>query len=733
MVPTFIMPLDVLPINTNGKVDKKFLPVPSYSGSNEIVQPRNDVDAHLVDILKDLLHIDTISIEDCFTDLGGDSLSAINFSSIILKDFSVNISVRDILMNNTIMQLSDMIHGKLDTDLNMKISHIADASSYPLSSGQKRIYYSCKMSGDANLVYNVTGAFLINKLLDREKVVNAFKNIIARHSTFRTSFVMIDNEVRQVINDNVIFDVPVFNSSANDLDKILSSFQKPFDLEKDLLLRVNVHYLDNGKTLLLIDSHHIVIDGLSLNIFIDEFCKLYNGETLDDLSIDYKDFAVWENNFINSNSIKPLEDYWINKFKDSEIPSINLPYDYTASSNSYAGDRVLYKMDKNVFNAYENFAKSLHVSPYVLFMSAFLVLLYKYTSQEELIVGTPTVGRSSSSLNNIIGMFVNNIVVDAKMRSNQSFIDFVNYIKSQVLSDLSYQAYPYDVLVKKLANLNNNNYKNSLFDVAFTYQSMSKNDYCIDGANLDILDIYSDTAKFNLLLEIKPDSGMFSFEYNSGLFKKETVQSILDHYLFILDKLIHNPNVLISDIDVITKKEYELLEKFNSTDGEINNDTFVSIFEEQVKKHPDDIALICEDVSLTYDSLNRNANSLAHLLIKSGIGANDIVCIMTNRSLETIVCMLGILKAGAAFFNVDPTYPIERTKYYIEDSKTKYVLTQRDLKDKVSEIENCIEIDLDNDAIYGSNFDNPNIEIGMEDLSYIIYTSGSTGTPKGLC
>ena len=733
MIPQYFIDLPSLPYNHNGKINRDALPLPAICDEEkEIIAPRNDVDVALVDTLKTILHVNTISIDDSFLELGGDSLSAINFCTILVNKFGINLTVKDILTRPIIRELSDFIATLPSTNEDNKIIPVSmNIDYYPLSSAQKRIYYANKQLGKDSLTYNITGGLLINKVLDKDQLISAAKKLINRHSIFKMSYIFKDNDIVQYVNNDVNIDIPLFYDNFSNLDNILNSYQKPFDLEKDFLLRLYIYYLDNDKTLLLIDTHHIAVDGVSLNIFINELCRLYNDENLEDLRIDYKDFAVWENDFLNSDKIKELENYWISKFKDSTLPSINLPYDYVKSNTSNGtGNRVNYKMDKALFEGYEKFAKNLNVSNYTLFLSVLLVLLYKYTNQEELIVGSTTVGRENSDVYNLIGTFVNNIVIDAKMRNNQAFKDFVKYIHSQVVDDLAHQAYPYDLLVKKLSNLNGS-YKNSLFDVSFTYQNANKESYTIDNTNIQVLDIYSNTAKFNLLLEIRPKDFVFSFEYNANLFKEETIKNLLEHYLFVLSQVYKDDCVLIDDIDIITEKEYALLEKFNSTSDTINEDTFVSIFETEVKNNPDNIALICDDKTLTYNELNKKANSLAHYLIKNGIGANDIVCIMTNRSFETIVCMLGILKAGAAFFNVDPTYPIERTQYYLNDSKTKYVLTQKSLRDKVESIENCIEIDLDN-SIYNNNFDNPNVKIGMQDLSYIIYTSGSTGTPKGV-
>lgn len=732
MIPSSIVTMDALPINTNGKVNLKKLPVSNERVTKDITQIRNEMDEKIVNILKEILKEEIVDISESFVNLGLDSLSAISFSAA-LKNCGINVSVKEILNSSNIVELSDYITNDLQV-IKDNTNHILPAETkeyYPVSSAQKRIYYASKLISADNLVYNVSGALLADEILDKDKIIEAFETIVNRHSTFRTSFVLVDAELKQKVNDEFSLDVPIFYNTEDNIEKILSKVQRPFDLDKDLFLRVEIHYLDDKKTLITIDSHHIVIDGLSLNIFIKEFCDLYNGISLTPVSIDYKDFAVWEDEFIKSENIKPMENYWLDKFKNSEIPTINLPYDYVRNYKSYIGSRVQYNMSKELFEKYENYAKELGVSSYSFFLSAFLVLLFKYTDQEELIVGSPSVGREANELKNIIGTFVNNIVLDAKMKPAQTFADFTKYIQKQSLDSLNNELYPYDLLVKKLSNTRSSQ-DNSIFDVAFVYQNIKNSNYSLNGKNINLMEVYSNTSKFNLTLEIKPELGLFNIEYSTSLFKKKTIDELLNHYLFLLDKIIYSTDLSIDELNIIMPEEEDMLKHFNATDGEINDDTVISIFEEQVRKTPNNVALICNNEELTYYELNKLSNSLAHYLISKGIKQNDVVCIMTNRSFETIICMLAILKAGAAFFNVDPTYPIERTKYYLENSKTKYVLTQAILKDQVKEIENCIEIDLNIDEIYAHNFYNPNIKINKEDLSYIIYTSGSTGIPKGV-
>ncbi len=727
MIPQYFVKLEEFPYTPNGKIDRKKLPMPNFEvRTKEITFPRNETDKSLINILKKMLNIDNLSIDDSFFELGGDSLTAINLCTKIYSEFNVQVFVKDILENPVIKDLSYLIANSENINNSITLTKADEQTYYPLSSAQKRTYYSSKKVSENNLVYNVSGALLVDKLLDISKVKNAFSKILELHSSFRTRFVLSGEELVQEIVGIKDIHIDVFNGHEKDLNKIINEFPKPFDLSKAPLLRVSVCVLDNKKTLILLDSHHIIVDGVSLNILMKDFCKLYNDEEVQESDFSYIDYAVWESNYINSEEINKSDKYWSSVCSNIDIPVLNLPYDYPATnSKSYNGDKIAYTMPKETFEKLQHLAKSLNVSEYTLFLTALYIVLYKYTSQTDLIIASPFAGRSFEEISNVIGMFVNNMILRKNIEINSSISELLKSVQDTVTASLSNQPYPYELVAKKL---NNNP---SLLDIVLTYQNTKKDEYKIDDATLQLIAADTKTSKFNIWMEIVPDICAFNLEYNSDLFKKETIESFLNHYMFILNQMLESTDTTIEDLEILTKDELKMLDKFNNTDGPINDDTVVSIFEEQVKNHPNDIAIICEDKTLTYKELNKKANSLAHHLIEKGIKSNDIVCIMTNRSFETIVCMMGILKAGAAFFNVDPTYPIERTKYYLEDSKTRYVLTQKELKDRVESIENCIEIDLNIDEIYSKNFNNPNVKIDKNDLSYLIYTSGSTGKPKG--
>ncbi len=729
MIPSHIMILDTLPLTPNGKIDRKNLPYIDVK-PKIYVKPSTLTEIKLHNMVCELLNVENFSVYDNFFDLGMDSLLAIRFSLKIFNEFNINLTITEIFKNNTLALLANYLDNYHEIDLSFANIQKADKKhGYDLSSAQRRIYYASKMAG-SSLVYNVSGGVFIDTILDIKKVQIVIDKIIEENSAFRTCFTNQDGEIKQFVLDKVDLKVNLFNDgniSDDELQKLIDNFPKHFDLDFAPLLRVELHLVNNG-SLLLIDSHHIIIDGSSMNIMLNDFCKLYSDGIIEDKQLDYIDYSEWENSFTSSKNIIPIKDYWAKRFENYEIPVTNLPYDFPRTDKkSFNGEKLYFDLGKDLFDLVSGIAKKYDVSNYMVFLTVLYVLLYKYTCQENIIIGSPMDARNSSKLNNLIGMFVNNLILNTTIDGSSSFAELLLEVKQLVLNSLSNGPYPSDMLLKDLKIATNS----SLFDVVFAYQNANTDTFYINDKKLDIRFANTNTAKFPLTIEVVPSSYSINFEYNSDLFKKTTIKSLFEHYIYLLKNLNTLLDVSIDDVNIITPKEEKLLAMFNDTAGEINDDTIMSIFERIVLNHSNDIAVICDGKSLTYDELNKKSNSLAHHLIHIGVKPNDIVSIMTNRSLETIVSMLGILKAGGAFLNVDPTYPVDRTKYYLEDCKAKYILVQRELRDKVDFIENCIEIDLDSE-FYNDNFENPCVTLEPTDLSYVIYTSGSTGKPKGV-
>ena len=735
MVPQYFVKIEKMPYTPNGKIDRKSLPEPEETEKErKIINARNEIDKELIKIIKKMLKVENVSLSDYLLELGGDSLTAITLSTKILSKFNVQINIKDILSNYSIKDISDYIaKNQSKESKKIKIEKAPKQEVYPLSSAQKRIYYNTKMIGEKNTVYNMPGGILVDEILEKEKVENAFSKIIQRHSILKTSFVIHEETVMQKIQENIDFEIPVYQDTEEKIQEIIKSFPKPFILEKAPLIRVELHYIDNKKTLLLLDTHHIIMDGTGLKNLIIEFSRLYNGEKLKTIPIQYKDYAVWENKYNESEEIKKQENYWVNKLKDSCNLQLDLPYDYKfKTERSYKGEKVSYLIEEEKFRKIEKYAKKIHVSPYMLFISTFFILLYKYTGQEEILLGSPVVNRNINETKRMIGMFVNNIVIKARINPEESFLEFLSEMKEQILEDLSNQNYPFDMLVKNLGIVGQNS-RNPLFDCLFTYQNNEENTIKLDEHECKIVEIENNISKFNLSLEIKPKAHTINIEYCSDIFKKETIEKLYNHYINTLKVISKNKEIKIKEISVISEKEKnQILDEFNDIKLEYSKEKTISqLFEEQAKKTPDNIAIVFGDEKLTYRELNEKSNQLAYYLRKKGIKPNDIIGIMLPRSLELLCAIIGVLKSGACYIPIDPTYPEKRIKYMLENSEAKQLLTINELFEQI-EFENKINVELENEEIYYGNVKNLKNVNNPEDTSYIIYTSGSTGLPKGV-
>ena len=736
-IPAYLISLENLPINANGKVDIKRLPEPKVlNAKSEIVLPRNDIDFRLISLLKDLLNIDEISIDDNFFELGGDSLSSINLCAQIQNEFGCALFVKDILDNPRIQDISDVISTNLNTASKAVIPKADKKDYYPLSSAQKRIYLSSTMSGEHSILYNIPGGIILNRMPDISKLEICLNTLIKRHESLRTYFEVVDNNIVQKVQDSVNFKLDVCKDSYdfNDLRTVFYDFVKPFDLAKAPLFRTELVKLNDNRVALFIDMHHIISDGTSMHIFIDELCKLYNNKSLDKLNISYKDFAVWENSRISSGDFDEAKDFWVNQFKN-DIPVLNMPTNYLRPAvKSYAGNKVYSKFDKELTAKINTTSKELGVTPYMLLLSIYYILLSKYSTQDDIVVGTPIVGRNVSELYNLIGMFVNSLPMRTKIDSNLTFKDFLDVVKTMCLNNYKYQDYPFDELVDKL-KLQRDTSRSPLFDVMFIYQNNGNATVDFNGIKSEYFIPDTRISKFDLSLEIVPENDILnlSFEYATSLFNKQFIEELSKHYSNILNSCLDNLDIKMSNICMLSEDEKnKILHNFNDTKLDYPKDkTIVELFEEQVQKTPNNIAVVFGTEKLTYKELNEKANSLATYLRNKGIQRNDLVGVMVNRSLEMIIGILAVLKAGGAYIPIDPTYPKDRIDYMLKNSNSKLLLTQNHLRDLIN-FKNSICIDLKDNEIYSlsnTNLENVNVP---EDLAYVIYTSGSTGLPKGV-
>ena len=471
--------------------------------------------------------------------------------------------------------------------------------------------------------------------------------------------------------------------------------------------------------------------GSSLSILIDELCKLYNNESnLPELTISYKDFAVWENNKLKSDEFNKDKEYWVNQFND-EIPLLNMPTNYTRPSmQSFEGDNVFSFVDSNLTLKLNEVSKELGITPYMLLLSVYYILLYKYTGQNDIVVGSPIVGRDNVQLANIIGMFVNSLALRNKIDSSATFKDFANEIKNNCLNAFEHQTYPFDELVNAL-EIKRDTSRNPLFDTMFIYQNTGNVNTNFDGVKSEVYTPKTNIAKFDLSLEIIPENNglKLRFEYCTKLFNKDFINRLAKHYLNILQTVIKENDIKIANIDMLSKEEKEqILYDFNNTKVDYLKDkTVIQLFEKQAKQNPNGIAVIFENQKLTYKELNEKANELAHCLIENGAKSNDIISICMNKNISFIISVLGVLKCGCAYLPINPTYPINRINYIVTDSNSKLFIT--DTNYEINSTKTISFDDIDLNKYEKSKISN---KICNDDLAYVIYTSGSTGNPKGV-
>ncbi|NLD48503.1 MAG: non-ribosomal peptide synthase/polyketide synthase, partial [Clostridiaceae bacterium] len=733
MIPEVFVKVDEIPLTPNGKADRKALPAPEgiIAENNEYTPPETLTEERLVRLWEEVLGREGIGTSSNFFEIGGHSLRATVLASKIHREFEVELPLKAIFSSPTIKGLAIEIDNS-GKDAYSQISPAPDMEYYPLSSAQKRLYLVQKITGEST-AYNIPFTGIIEGKLELERFEKAIRDIIKRHEAFRTSFLLINGEPVQKVNEDIDFKLVVKEASESDLPELVESFVRPFDLSRAPLIRVEVYKLSTEKHVLFIDMHHIISDGTSVGIMIDELINLYEGNEIEPVGIQYKDFALWQNELVKSGKMKRQEEFWLSVM-DGEIPVLDFPTDYKRPSLiNYEGDRFEFDCDGQTVKKLKKIAEETGSTLFMVLLAAYNVLLYKYTGQDDLIVGTPVAGRRHSDIQNIIGMFVNTLALRNYPDGGKTFIEFIREVRDNTLGAFENQDYQFEELVEKL-EIARDVSRNPLFDTMFSLVNIEREKADFSELNVIPLDNDLDISKFDISLYAVEDeeSIKFDFEFSTQLFKKETIEKISGHFVKLLDELAQNPNITLQEADMLTQEERNrILSVFNPAHTQYpDNETLQSLFEAQAGKTPDRTALVFEDREMTYAELNMKSNQLAGLLSQKGVKPGTIAGIMVERSFEMLIGILGIIKAGGAYLPITPETPKDRTSYMLEDSKAVVLLTQGQFKDTA--FEGVETILLDDPEVYHSNGADVQRRAQPSDLAYIIYTSGSTGKPKGV-
>ncbi|NJM71691.1 MAG: amino acid adenylation domain-containing protein, partial [Scytonema sp. RU_4_4] len=754
MIPSAFVTLDTLPLTPNGKIDRKALPKPDgeITREQEYIAPRTPNEEIIANIFTAVLGVQNVGIHDNFFSLGGHSLLATQLISRLRVAFTVEIPIRAVFESPTVTQLDQTITQLRTTDSGLTLPPIqpieGDTEPLPLSWAQERLWFLNQLEG-SSATYNIPAAVRITGALDINALQQALSEIVHRHEVLRTSFPTVNGTPRQVIHPEVTININVVDlqqilgTECETVQKqlVLEEAITPFTLEIAPLIRCSLLQLSATEYVLLLTMHHIVSDGWSMGVFIRELSAVYQAfcvgkpSPLPELPIQYGDFAVWQRQWLSGLVLETQLNYWLCQLHSA--PSLlQLPTDRPRPVvQTYQGRTYSFTLNTDLTQKLQSLSGESGTTLFMTLLAAFATLLYRYTGQSDILVGSPIANRNRSEIESLIGFFVNTLVLRTSFETNPSFESLLSQVRETTLKAYEHQDVPFEQVVEALQPQRSLSHS-PLFQVMFVLQNAIIGEVELPGVTLTQLAQEGTVAKFDLTLSMsETDQGLIgSWEYNTDLFDAETIERMVGHFQNLLSAIVANPLLPVGKLPLLSETErHQLLVEWNDTECEYPSDKCIhQLFEAQVEKTPDTMAVVFENEQLTYLELNQRANQLAHHLQSLGVKPEVLVGICVKRSIEMVVGLLAILKAGGAYVPLDPTYPQERLSYMLADSQLPILLTQQHLLkqlpvDQTQTI--CLDEDCQNFAEYSQ--DNPCQEVKADNLAYVIYTSGSSGKPKG--
>ena len=578
--------------------------------------------------------------------------------------------------------------------------------------------------------YNIPLVFRIRGNLNRSKLEQSFQFLLQRHEILRTSFHLAEGELVQQVHEGIQWRMEKQQAAESEIPGIIEKFIRPFRLDEAPLFRARLVRIDREDHLLMTDVHHIAADGVSVNLLLTELFAFYRDEIPESPKLRYGDFALFQQTDTWKRRMETQEEYgstFINKRvrcgNSNSLPPKIIPKD--------CGGNVGSRIPRTLSESVRHMAQEMNVTQYMLLLAAYKLFLHKMTDAEEVVVGMPVDGRPYSDLEQTVGMFVNTLALRTRIDKGESFRSLVRNVREHLLDAYENGDYPFDQLVERLG-LSRSTRRHPLFDTMFMLQNMEMDSIEVSGLSISAHPWSWNHSKFDMTWSIvETDGFQLSVEYSTELFQRETIHRMINRYLHILKQVVSEPDGLLETVELITEEEKEeILHQFNNTAQPYpDQHTIHQLFEEQVQQTPEQPAVVFSKQRLTYRELNERSNRLAHTLRGRGVGRNDLVGLLTGRSPELIIGMLGILKSGGAYVPIDPDYPSERVRYMLRDSGIRHLIVDR--------VEH-VPPDYDGEWILTTEEStatpatNPERVNHPDDLAYVIYTSGSTGEPKGV-
>src|SRR3989339_881025 len=705
-----------------------------------------DMEKKIAAIWQEVLGYKEIDVNDNFFEIGGDSLMIIRVQAIIKAKLNIEVPITILFNRATVRALAGYL-SKQKSLSHVSIKPVSEKEMYDPSHAQMRIWIMDKIVSNFPL-YNLGFINEITGNLELAVLEKALQILIDRHEALRTGFVELNNgRPMQIIKKDVKANLKIIDLSAANKDAAATTEEgaieqivnAKFDLSKDELWRTTLIRSKQKKWLFIIVVHHIIADLRSLQIFFSELNSLYYSclrdqpNSLPPLSIQYKDYAEYEKSPEYAVKLRDQEKYWLKQL-GGELPVLDLPTDKPRPAvQTYDSHTESLVISRELTAKLRELANKNDVTLFVLLLAVFKVLLSRITGQEDIIVGTFATNRDQSELENILGIMVNSIALRTNLGNNPSFSELLSMVRKTVLDGMANKDYPFEYILEKINPVRDLS-RPPVFSVVFQVFNKQKNrekGFYDLFLKRDAFDRTYGQYDINLrLYETVENDSQFVLGYSTSLFNPETSRRLLEHLRILCESVTANPDQKISALEIMTPEEkYKLIHELNDT--KINypkNKTLAELFEERVKKAPNNIAIKYEGQKLTYRELNEKANRLAHFLIKKHrVKPDDIVGIMVERSLEMIIGIIAILKAGGAYLPIDPEYPAERIIRLLNNCGAKTVLAGRIKKGNIK------IIDISKTELFaGSSAANPENTVRSGDLAYLVYTSGSTGEPKGV-
>ncbi len=675
MVPSSYVQLDEFPMTINGKIDLRKLPKPRIDHAS-FIEPKTKREKQIAKEICDLLNLERVSVLDDFYELGGNSILALKLAN------HINLQVKQIFDAQNIQELAKM----KPNFVRVTKGEFEDVSDQKLSFAQERLWFVEQFENNLS-AYNVPLVLDIQKGVSRGKLERAVQAIVDRHEILRT----VIQDDYQVVTDKKL----QITHNAIDVDKYLS---QPFDLTKDIPIRANFYNMQ-----LVIDIHHMAFDGWSTDVFLRELHQVYYQEPLTPLDVQYKDFSQWQRQYVSTDKVQSQLDFWKQELSGYEM--LNLPADYDRPKNfNYRGKTIQVPFDGNMKRKLVAFAKQHKTSLYTVMLSVLDLMLSRFSYQDDIIVGTPLANRNIEGTEGLIGFFINTLPVRTQVDEGQPFENLLAANNKKVQDIQSMQDIPFEQVVQSL-DIERDPSRNAIFQVLFSVQDFSeslKNSSLISGINQGLT---SDSAKYDLSVMV--ENGYISFNYASDIYKQSTVSSMFDTYLSLLKNIVVDSSVPMKVVGSV-----EAMARGSEVD--YPKKTVVELFEEQVAKTPQNIAVEYQNVKLTYETFDKLSNQFANSLLAAGVKPGDKIPLIMQRSEKMSIAIWGVLKAGCAYVPVSPEFPEERKQFILQQINAKVIIDDEYLVPK-----ECSTA-------------KPEYQPKLSDLAYIIFTSGTTGKPKGV-